>query len=189
MRLLGPMWLLMAAACGPGSESGPALAPEARAAAPPPPSAIAGAERPAPTAAAAATPGAAGSTNASAATATALSDEECVRRGGRLVTESTYAHLSDRRRAPDVPPPAPFRICRFPTSNSGKACTTSADCPNSHCMCTGELDRPNPQRDPALAGLDGTPSAGVCRDGPFESGVWWCKVDAGKVNLHGLIVD
>jgi hypothetical protein len=130
----------------------------------------------------------AGADAVGAAAPAMISDEECVARGGKIVTESTYAHL--RRHAdPDVPP-TPFSICHFPSPKNGLACGDERDCSGGHCFCTGELSGPDVlRRHPALESLDGTAGAGVCSDEPVASGAWFCMVSGGKIRFHGLIVD
>lgn len=115
-----------------------------------------------------------------------ITDEECVARGGTVVTEETYRHLD--RRDPDGPR-TPFRVCRIPSPENGKACTGKVDCGQGRCYCTGPLSRPDPQRVPDLLALDGTAGEGRCSDEPVESGAWRCLVVDGKVELQGLIVD
>lgn len=116
-----------------------------------------------------------------------ITDEECVAKGGRVITEQTYAHL-DRRRDPSEPV-TPFRICKVPSPKNGAACGDAADCAGGRCWCAGALDRPNPANDPALAALDGTAATGTCSDEPIPSGEWRCLVVGGKVVVHGIIVD
>jgi hypothetical protein len=116
-----------------------------------------------------------------------ITDDECIKRGGQVVTEQTYAHLR-RSRAPDEPV-TPFRICRIPSGKSGSACRGDADCAGGRCMCTGALARPDPERDPALSKFDGKAGVGRCSDEPLPDGTWFCLVEDGIVHLHGIIID
>jgi hypothetical protein len=123
----------------------------------------------------------------SAAGDSMITDEECVARGGKIVTEQTYAHLS-RRRDPDRPV-HPFRVCRIPSPKNNATCRGESDCAGGRCYCTGALARPNPGDDPKLRALDGTPGTGQCSDEPVESGSWFCLVEGGKIQLSGIIID
>jgi hypothetical protein len=116
-----------------------------------------------------------------------LTDDECIAKGGRVITEQTYAYL-DRRHDPDRKP-APFRVCRIPSPKNGHACAGEADCDGGRCFCTGEFSRPDPENDPALLARDGQAGTGRCSDEPVESGAWWCLVEGGKVHVQGFIVD
>jgi len=116
-----------------------------------------------------------------------ITDEECLARGGHVVTEETYAYL-DRRHDPDAPRQH-FRICRVDSPKNGAACSGEADCQGGRCWCTGALSRPNPGDLPELRALDGQPATGVCSDRPIPSGEWRCLVEGGKANIHGIIVD
>lgn len=155
---LNPLLLLLAVACTAPAAEPPTPAPAA----------------PAPPAPAAPEPG-------------LITDEACVAKGGRVITQDTYAHL-DRRHDPDEVR-APFRICRVPSPKNGLACGGEADCEGGRCFCAGALSRPNPQADPALRALDGQPAEGRCSDEPVESGSWFCLVVDGRANLNGIIVD
>ena len=116
-----------------------------------------------------------------------ITDDECVARGGKIVTEQTYAYLR-RARAPDEPV-TPFRICRIPSPKNGATCRDDVDCAGGRCMCTGALARPDPENDPALRALDHTPATGSCSDEPLPDGSWFCLVVNGTVHLNGIIVD
>lgn len=116
-----------------------------------------------------------------------ITDAECLAKGGRVITEQTYAHL-DRRRHDDEAR-TPFRICKVPSPQNGASCRGDADCEGGRCFCDGALSRPDPQNDPALLALDDQPTTGRCSDEPVASGSWWCLVVDGKANLHGIIVD
>lgn len=115
-----------------------------------------------------------------------ITDEACLAKGGQIVTEETYAHLD--RRDPDAPR-TPFRVCRVPPQENGKACTDDSQCGGGDCRCAGALGRPDPRNDPKLVPLDGTEGVGVCSDAPLPSGSWFCLVIDGKVTLNGVIVD
>lgn len=115
-----------------------------------------------------------------------ISDEECVAKGGQVVTEETYAYL-DRRHRDE--PRTPFRICHYPSPKNGEACRKEADCAGGRCFCTGPLDRPDPQRFPELRALEGQEVTGRCSDSPLPSGEWHCLVSDGKARLQGIIVD
>jgi hypothetical protein len=113
-----------------------------------------------------------------------ITDEQCIARGGKIVTEQTYAHL--RRRETPV---TRFRICRIPSAKNGAACSGDRDCAGGRCFCTGALARPDPQSDPKLRALDGTAATGQCSDEAVPSGSWYCLVEGGKAELNGIIVD
>ena len=117
-----------------------------------------------------------------------ITDEQCLAKGGQVITEQTYAHL-DRRHREDDAPRQPFRVCHVPSPKNGAACRDDADCEGGRCFCDSPLNRPNPQRFPELAALDGTQGTGRCSDEPVPSGEWWCLVVGGKVVLNGIIVD
>ncbi|APR81151.1 Hypothetical protein A7982_06498 [Minicystis rosea] len=117
-----------------------------------------------------------------------ITDDECRARGGKVVTEKTYEHLNRRPRRPGEVV-RPFRVCRIPSPENGKACRDKRDCGQGWCMCTGDLARPNPMLDPSLQKRDGEPATGVCSDAPLPSGMWWCLVGEGKAQLHGIIID
>jgi hypothetical protein len=116
-----------------------------------------------------------------------ITDDQCTARGGKIVTEQTYAHLSARR-DPNAPV-RPFRICHIPSPKNGAVCRDETDCAGGRCFCTGALARPDPQSDPKLRALDGTQATGQCSDEPVPSGSWYCLVGNGKVQLSGIIVD
>jgi hypothetical protein len=115
-----------------------------------------------------------------------ITDEECVKRGGQIVTDETYAHL---RRGDPHAPVTPFKVCHFPSPKNDASCRGDAECGTGRCFCTGALARPDPMTDPKLRALDGTPATGQCSDQPLPSGSWFCLVHDGKVMLHGIIVD
>lgn len=123
-----------------------------------------------------------------AAVPESITDEECLARGGRIETEQTEARL---RRRPPRPGEVvrPYRVCRVPSAENGRACSSSVGCGLGRCRCEGELARPDPANDPELQRRDGTRGTGVCSDAPLESGTWWCLVEDGKVVLHGIIID
>ena len=161
MRCTG--WLLcLTLACTPTAADPPA-APE-----------------PAPTAATVATP------PPTAPQPALITDEQCIAKGGRVITEQTYAHLNRRERDEPV---TPFRICKVSSPKNGETCKGDEDCAGGRCFCQGALSRPNPMNDPALAPLDHTPGEGRCSDEPVPSGDWFCLVSGGQINLHGIIVD
>ncbi len=116
-----------------------------------------------------------------------ITDDDCLARGGAIVTEETYAYLR-RARAPSEPI-APFRICRIPSPKNGADCRADGDCAGGRCFCTGALARPDPENDPALRALDGTAATGRCSDQPLPDGSWFCLVEGGMVHLAGIIVD
>jgi hypothetical protein len=91
---------------------------------------------------------------------TRITDAECAARGGRVITEETYAHLD--RRPERRHTGTPFRVCYVPSPKNGEVCTGEADCAGGRCLCDGELGRPDPQRDVALRAMDG----------PLPSGSW-----------------
>lgn len=114
-----------------------------------------------------------------------ITDDECRRRGGRVITEQTYAYLNRRPNAHRTP----FRACRIPSPRNGASCRGDDDCAGGQCLCTGALSRPDPEIDPALRAFDGTPATGRCSDEPLASGSWFCKVARGTVVLQALIID
>lgn len=173
LRAIAPLLLSACTALGgdPGAAPAPPAGPSADARPPTPPAPPTTAPNPPP----------------APAPPTLITDAECLAKGGQIWTEQTWAHL-DRRRDPDHTP-APFRVCHVPSPKNGAACTGEADCAGGRCWCTGPLDRPDPQRDPALAALDGSPATGRCDDEPIPSGEWRCLVVDGKAVLHGIIVD
>jgi hypothetical protein len=118
-----------------------------------------------------------------------ITDEQCLARGGQLVAVPKHASPRGRPGLDDEGGGDAQTICRYPSPKNGAKCRGDGDCAGGFCLCTGALDRPNPQDDPKLKALDGTPATGACSDGRLPKGKWFCVVKDGKVELHGIIID
>ncbi len=129
-----------------------------------------------------------GASNADSDGRELITEDECRRRGGQVMTEQTYAHLR-RRHRPGSESTHHFSICHYPAKENGQSCGNDSDCGGGHCFCTGKLDRPNPGDDPELRVLEGKPAKGICSDEPIPDGEWRCLIKNGKIELSGIIID
>ncbi|HEY4181024.1 MAG TPA: hypothetical protein VGM90_29475 [Kofleriaceae bacterium] len=114
-----------------------------------------------------------------------ITDDQCIKQGGHIETEDTYAY--ENWRDPEIPRTR-YRVCRYPSKTNGKVCTSSSQC-EGHCRCTGALARPEPDNDPALTKFNRTKGKGVCSDAHLTPGTWYCLVEQGTILLQGIIID
>lgn len=114
-----------------------------------------------------------------------FTDEECRAKGGRVITEKTYeARVRPERRTPL----APFRRCKIPSPANGQACSNDSDCAGGMCRCPAPYYGP-PGYSEDRSALDGQAATGTCSDEFLQSGVWYCRVNNGHLNMNSLIID
>jgi len=80
--------------------------------------------------------------------------------------------------------------CYFASPENGNTCSDSDECGRGRFWCSGFSEWAGPTPHEADSSLDGTEGTGICDDDrTLVDGYWYCLVEDGRIQVHGIIID